>query len=126
MNVRSQRPIPSTICTKAMLESRTCQGIFAVSSNRCSAGASVTLITAVYNVNYMTVRRVAGESRRHIRARVKGKVAATKRRPDHERRGKLKVMVSNGKRILGLRLKATSVCAKNHRRWDDPSSDRLH
>src|SRR5260370_26836101 len=28
--------------------------------------------------------------------------------------------------ILELRLKATSVCAKNHRRWDDPSSDGLH
>src|ERR1019366_3603484 len=28
--------------------------------------------------------------------------------------------------ILELRLKTTSVCAKNHRRWDDPSSDGLH
>src|SRR6266545_341788 len=29
-------------------------------------------------------------------------------------------------RFWNLRLKATSVYAKNHRRWDDPSSDGLH
>jgi hypothetical protein len=35
-------------------------------------------------------------------AAVKGKVNATKRRPDHERRGRLKVMVSNGKTTFVL------------------------